>query len=235
MKEEYQESIRRMMRKVPVMRTQQLVLAIQHLSRKNVSEDVAMIYLTDMQSNGYLCMSIDGWAMTKGAYTAITGDNRYIRLEYKAPFIINFEIDTLVEKYLTSHQNYYKNLVDSMWVTVELLPLSEEFIATNFPWSISFIIYNKRIDKSYLYQITNISKRKEDAHIELLKDYARVDDEDLRKTYRRIAIIEDEKHAWKVPHLGFEFICVIDKNTPTGFRIVETRNEDEMWNGEEDL
>ena len=184
-------------------------------------------------------ITYDGYIMTRGAYVYLTNDkffdnvdlNDNIRIKEKMS-VIRFEKDnkrvvtkTGDTKDLISQVE--KDRIDAMWVVADMMPGSKNFIASAYPFIFTYT--NEDQENAKLYEITKISKKNEFAKIELLKRLPTITDKQARETIRRIAIVEDENHAWEVPHIGFKFICTIDPNEPQNFKVVEKRDNENMW------
>ena len=56
-----------------------------------------------------------------------------------------------------------------------------------------------------------------------------ISDKETRETVRRIAIIDNANHAWEVPYVGFKYICVLDDDSPQNYKVIEKRNNEDLW------
>ena len=214
--EKYSKFICSILRKVPCIKTE-----ILHLCLKNAFSDLdiyaAKDILFELQAEGDCLLSEDGWTITKGTYYQLSNDNFRDNIKYFNDYRLP-AIEPLIS-------NIDKDDVDVMWIVADMMPLAKDFIVCDIPWNIMFDTYTKD-SPGKLVQIIKLPKDIEDLRIELLKCSKNiVPDESVRDSIKRIALIENKEHSWKVPRLGFTEICVLDPETPRGFRVIERRKE----------
>ena len=187
-------------------------------------------------------MSEDGYAMTQGYYLNITRDfffdgivkNNSLRVPKKIYLYgINEEGKTGPLKELKLEEQITKKdkqNIACMWLVIDMLPDSFEFVIGDRPWNVIFTTEATETKKGLLYEVTYIPQDSEDINIEIIKNIPKVDAKELRESIRRIAILEDERHEWKVPHLGFTHICKIDEEKSNGYRLInKPRKLSEAW------
>lgn len=197
-------------------KTEQLIKVLTN-TFKDVDKAKAKEILYGYETNGHILLSTDGWAMTKGKYSQITGDTKEEFIKYEQNIRIP-NMAKIINETCTSELKY----VDILWIIIDLLPDSLEYSAMSKPFDISFIAKNK------CYQIMSIRAIAEDAKIYQLKSVPNDYDDDFKKTIVRIAIMENEDHAFKIPtNLGFKFIVAIDSTQPRHYRIIEKREK--VW------
>ena len=244
--EEYEDFIREILRKVPILKTEQLKICLMN-SFNDISEEVAREILTAIQRRGYILLSKAGWAMTKRMYKDITNDVRgtFIKVKDEETGLYDpyHYLEEKLSVYGKDHNkiikcDYVENLisekkkdiVDCMWIIAEMMPASEEFCFGNTPWTVMFHSPPTEKVDGKLFQISKISSKTEDSRIEMIKSLPKIKDKNLLKNIRRIAIMDDENHAWKIPYLGFTHVLKIDESIPKKYKIIgEPRQMKEIW------
>ena len=194
-------------------KVEQLILILKKYF-KDVDETKANLILLEYQNKGYIMLSNDGWAMTKGKYVQITGDANYEKVKYDSNERIR-DVDYYVVN------NCDMKLIKCLWVLIDMLPSSLDFVLTNKPFQLTF--FNK---KKELFQVIYIGQDEEDLRIEMLKQLPNDYFEDSKELIKRVAIMENTSHSWKIPeHIGFKYIVGLNDDTPTHYEIVEKRKE----------
>ena len=214
--EKYSNFVCSILRKIPCIKTDILLLCLKNCFSELDAYEAKNI-LFELQSNGDCLLSQDGWAITKGTYYQISNDTFRDNISYFNDYRL-----PNIEHLLSSID---KDDVDVMWIVADMMPLSKDFIVCDIPWNIMFDTYTKD-SSGKLVQIIKIPSDIEDLRIELLKCSKNIiPDESVRDSIKRIALIENKEHSWKIPHLGFTDICILDSENPRGFRVVERRTE----------
>ena len=212
--EKYQKLVASILKKIPYIRTDILLLCLKN-TFSELSLDHAKRILFELQSNGDCLLSEDGWTLTKGIYYQLSSDTfrdniryfNYYRLPKANDLIVALDTDD----------------VDVMWIVADMMPIDNDFIVCDIPWNIMFEKNGK------LVQLIKIPAENEDLRIELLKCSKNIiPNESLWPQIKRVALMENKDHAWKIPHLGFSEICVLDASKPHGYRVVERRTEG-LW------
>ena len=239
-KDDYEELIRNLLKRVPVLRTKQLRIAMQK-AFEGMTESVASAILVALQRQGYLLLTDDGWTITKGQYLKLTGDKffdetreRGRELNKLGSKVHIYEIDgadrikteASIEELMGKKM---KDIVDCMWAVTDMMPDSEEFILSCPPFSLSFATPGDEENPGKIFEIIKINSSSEDATVRLLFDLPKIEEKEMKSYIHRIAIIENPDHAWKVPYLGFSAICCLDENEDCGFRVIEKRPNEEAW------
>lgn len=179
--------------------------------------------ISSYQERGYILVSADGWVLTKGKYLELTKDSRYQGVDFN-------KIERRIGDIYSYIQNDEKHLkiVNALWVMIDMLPDSLDYVTSSKPWQITFISKKTHI----LYQVIVINEDEEDIRIEMLKampcDYY----DDVKPTIRRIAIMENPKHEFKIPHnMGFTHILRMDENVKTHYVTVKNRlkEKEQIW------
>ena len=221
--EEYGEFLDNILKKIKLCYTWQLVRCLTN-TFKDMTEQFAIEIIFALQRQGHVLLSEDGWAMTKAMYQNLSGDKFFEKLEVTRSFRIP-AIDYEVKK-----SNFYDAQIDCFTIAVDLLPESINFAKGEDPWCFIFDTQTPESEGSgKLFQITKIPKEIEIARIEYLKSLPKIEDEATKKVITRIAIIEDERHAWMVPHIGFTNIVKIDPKRARGYSVIEKREGDKVW------
>ena len=221
--EDYEEYVRGLLKKVPLMRTEQLKICLRK-TFVNMPEDVTQSILVAIQRRGYLLMSVDGWTMTKGIYVELTGDNAFKNHLSHGPFRLQ-EMNEICK-------NRNKKIVDLMWLIADLSPSSEDFFFATSPWDIAFVDEGSEDKQSKIYEIIYVPERSENAKAEALRLLPKMEHKDDRAAITRIAVMENANHEWKIPHKGFKFIVQIDHDSPKHYRVVKKREGEEVWSDE---
>ena len=220
--EKYQTFIIEILRRIPILKADQLRRALQ-ASFRGLDWENACEILTALQRRGYVLLSPDGWAMTKGVYKTLSGD----RFCQKLLQDLDYRLPNMTQK--INRQGVSMDVIDAFWVVIDMMPASINFVVNSQPFVLLFDTDKNKDEISKVYEITKISKSREDSRCELLRQLTKITDPNMQKRTVRIAVIENEKHSWMVPHIGFTFICVLDKNESTNLRIVEKREGEDIW------
>lgn len=216
----YNNFTKDILKRIGILKTKQLVICLK--KKFDIDDEKALFILKGLQKNRRLFMSQDGWTMTPGTYLQLTGDKFYDKTTTNpVDFAITFDIGKTL--------NIDNDIVDSMWAVAYAMPESEEFIITNYPWKMCYITKASEEKQGILYQILVVRKGDEFATNMMLKSLPNITSRGMRNALRRIAIIEDERHAWAIAHLGFETIYAVDETSPDGLRILEKRESDDIW------
>lgn len=246
----YTEFIRGILSRVPLLRTQQLTNALLNIDG-NMTPEVAWAVLYNIQRNNYVLLSQSGWAMTLPMYRTLTHDKYQNGIEPKS----DFKIPDLLPVYGNDGSealrhgapdallldlpggNKRLSIIKSMWVTVDMLPASDEFITDGNPWDVMFTTHPSAESGKTpkLYEVIYISEKREDMLCRMMRDMKPIDDEELQKPILRIAIMENANHAFKVPYIGFSHICALDPESEKGYHVVEKRSLEERWSNPNEL
>ena len=218
--EKYEEKVRRLLGKVPLLKTEQVIIFLMK-TYGDMSEELAASILTAIQRRGYLLLSEDGWCMTKPIYVELTGDNAFADHYSYGPFRLPPMEDLCRER--------NKKVTDIMWLIADLAPLSEDFFLTGAPWDAAFVDEGDEDRPSRIYEFIHISERAENAMMEMLRILPKIEEKEERDAIVRIAVMENGTHSWKIPRRGFRSIVEIDDESPTHYRIAEKREGKEVW------
>ena len=217
---EYKEFVQSIVRRVPILKTEQLTTAL--VNTYDINYKDALDIVRQLQNVGVILLSEDGYAMTRAALLKLTGERRIEGLN-------SFYSRNLPPMHeLIAKNDYYLNLIDCMWVVVDMFPLSQRFVVCPEPWDIVFDTASDGENPSMFYQITRIPADREDVRCELLKCVRKISDYMRDKTVR-IAIMDNENHNWMVPHIGFSHIVKLDPSNYRHYVITETRSGDDLW------
>lgn len=237
--EKYSDFIRTIMRKVNIIPVDLLLISLENAYPDTVNNDeYAMSILKAIQRNGYVLLSESGWAMTKSAYRMYSNDKFNNGVNYKAPYrlgeklnvfstnnasiVKSIDIDELISFRL-------KKVIDCMWIVCDMLPESKNFVTPLNFWDIAFVSEESGDETPLTYEIVSIPENMENAYAEILSDLPHIDSPEMRNAIVRIALMENPDHAFKIPNVGFTHICALDENSSTGYRVVETRSDDNVW------
>ena len=183
-----------------------------------------MLTLRTIQNRGYFFMSPDGYALSRGAYSTLTGDKTLsgICAERK-----EFALPEVGQKLQKSH--LLTSATDAFWVVCDFLPDSFEFIANvTPPWSVCFAATGEQ-GVSKVYEIAKISRGNVNQIMELFRTLPKVPEDD-RKQIVRIIILEDWKDAPKVRDgFGIKYVIGINETRPRGYQIIRKMEGDKLW------
>ena len=237
--EKYSDFIRTIMKKVSIVPIDLLIISLENAYPDTVtSDEYAMSILKAVQRNGYLLMSKSGWAMTKSAYRMHSNDKFGNGIDYKAPFRIGEKINV----FSTDNSSIVKSLdiedtvsfklrkvIDCLWIVGDMLPESKDFITPLDFWDIAFVSEETGDDIPMTYELVSVPENMENAYAELMRNLPRINDSEMRDSIVRIVLMENSDHAFKIPNICVKHICELDENSSTGYRVVETRNDDVAW------
>lgn len=213
--DQYKDFIKDFMYWFNPLKTEQLELALCKYF-KDVDTADAKEIISRCQSKRYVLTSPDGWAMTRGVYVQLTGDSKYEYMkassENMLPVMNNFVINSCNTERL-----------NCLWVLIDMLPASMDFVVTHKPFQLSFTNKN-----NILYECIYISSENESAKVEMLNLLPRDLFEDAKSAIRRIVIMENPNNAIKIPKgIGVRYILAIDDSKKTHYRVVEKREN--IW------
>lgn len=220
--DKYENFLLSILAKMPYAKIEQLLLCLIN-NYQGMDRDLAMPIIFSLQKKGKIILSEDGWALTKSAYSRFSNDY------YFDNFVYNKEYKLKEGESLILNGGGKVDDINCFWLIADMMPTSADFIQSGAPFSFSFEHLNYKTGTAKIYQIANIPKEKEDARCELIRSLPMVKTDEQRSSIVRIAIMDNEKHFWKVPHLGFHFVCTLDENEPKHFRIVEQRDKEDIW------
>ncbi|MBR0417876.1 MAG: hypothetical protein IJI66_01760 [Erysipelotrichaceae bacterium] len=239
--DEYERFIRGILKKVPVLKVRQLVKALEN-NYEDMDSALAQSILFAIERKGYVLLSENGWAMTQGAYLTITNDrffdgivkNKAYRMPDQLPY---YDVDSDNKRYKVRDielkdalDDKQMQLIRCMYLVIDMLPDSCEFVAGEFPWNIMFVTEPDDDKKGMLYQIAYVPKRTEDIEFELMRNLPKVDHQELRDSVRRIVVLENDKSIDKVPYIGITHICKINERTARGYEVLGSpRKRTEAW------
>ena len=221
--EEYESLVRKILQKMPVVRTEQLVLFLKK-TFMGITDDAAMHILVGIQRKGYVLLSIDGWAMKKSIYVELTGDDAFAELLSYGPYRLRF-----MEKIC---REFYPKRVKLLWLIADLAPMSEEFFLSEKPWDLVFVSEDNADQPARIYEFIYISAQGESAAAEMLRTMPKIKEKEDRESIIRIALMENSAHSYKIPYRGFRYIAETDDSSPAHYRITERRKKEEAWKDE---
>lgn len=190
--------------------TDQLVKALEKYFPE-LNTDQADRTVKAYQGTGKVLLSDDGWAMTKGRYEMMTDDTK------------NDGINMYGRLRIRNMDNIIKNTCDlrhvyCLWVLIDMLPDSLEFVMTNKPYNLTFLSRNR------LFQVIYIPADQEDKKIAMLQSLPSDYFEAVKESVIRVALMENPSHFWKIPQgIGFKYICGLDDTKDSRYSIVEDR------------
>ena len=220
--EEYETYIRKILKKVPLMRTEQMEIMLMK-TFEGTDRTLAGQILTAVQRRGYLLLSEDGWLMTKGIYVQLSGDTFYDGLLPQGQCRLP-EMDGLC-------RDFWRGQTEPMWVIADLAPSSNGFLMNCGVWDAAFITEDEEEKEAKIYELIWIPGRLERVKCELLRTLPEVKDKADRRLIVRIAVMENGVHAYKVPYKGIRYIVEPD-GSARHYRIAEKRTGEEVWQDE---
>ena len=211
--EEYKSFVSELIYHFNPIRIDQLALAIKNYF-KDIDDELALDIIDRCQTKRVLLLTEDGYAMTKGKYVQLTGDDRYKHMNTSNKYMLP-ALETVIK------ERCNMRLINCLWILIDMLPASMDFALTHKPFQISFISSKKE-----LYEVIYIESKEEDAKIEMLRNLPDDLFEIAKKIIKRVVILENEKHAFKVPQgKGIKFILTLDHDRDNHYRIVEKREK----------
>jgi hypothetical protein len=195
----------------------------------------ALDIITEAQNHGILLITENGYVMTKGAYFTMTGirfnDSGRVKKERgKYNGKIDYDSDIRIHTPIRiDGGRTTDDMIDCMWVVASMMPDSIDFVASTGPWQVQFVVPEKENSLSKLYQVVHIKQGREIPTTTLLRNLPAIEGKEMRQQIRRIALIDDENFAWRMPKIGFSHIAKVDEKSPDGFRILEKRSEKDAW------
>lgn len=246
----YEDFVRRLMARTPILHTRQLLTAmVNEFANEPMSPEFALnVVLPEVQRRGYIMMSESGWTMTSMMYRMLSDDRLSIGYNLHGPYKLNKKIDVfskdskmiidsaeppvLVSRLPCGRDRLDE--IDAMWIVCDNMPESDDFISgTTPPWDAVFTTKPKSDENGdrpgKLIEITRIHNTSLVADIERLRALPPIQAKTQQAAMQRIAIVDDEDAAQYVPYIGFRFICRIDMSSPSGYRVIEKRSADEAW------
>ena len=242
---EYSDFLDKITGKIQVLKTEQLVRALVNYY-EGMNTELAFQIIKAYQRNRHIFLTegdLDGWAIKPNLFRIITHDKFYAQENPKnsnnrIPSIWNVYNEDCSkilmkkppEELLTQSQ---KNDVNSFWIILDMLPESEDFQISKKPWTYVFTTDadEETNRSSLLYQIIKINKINQDAVVEMLKNVPESEekDADMKKVYRRIALVEDERVAHRLPHIGFSHVCKLNDDKPRHYEVIKKIPATERW------
>jgi len=220
--EEYENHIRKILKKVPLMRTEQMEIMLMR-TFEGTDRALAGQILTAVQRRGYLLLSEDGWLMTKAIYVQLSGDTFYDGLLPQGQCRLP-EMDALC-------RDFRRGQTELMWVIADLAPSSNDFLMSCGVWDAAFITEDEEEKEAKIYELIWIPERLERVKCELLRTLPDVKDRADRRLIVRIAVMENGVHAYKVPYKGIRYIVEPDSSA-RHYRIAGKRTGEEVWQDE---
>lgn len=207
--------------------------------------------LIDMQEKGYLLITENSFIISKGLYERITSDKFFDGVDKKAALAVPTEMtvytrdndgkrivggSTTIPDYL-KEDKFRRELLACMWYVIKKMPVSKDFVIGSLPWNILYeddtfseTVDGEEVPITKIIEVAYIPESAENSRVEMIKACGKVPEE-MRLGIRRIAIIENENHAFKIPYYGFTEILTVDDTVPNHLRIVEKRAPSDAWKG----
>lgn len=228
--DEYKEFAKELFRKVPCMRTEQLKQFF--IRYYQMDENSAWSIILGLQRAENFWLSSDGWAMTKGMYQRLLHDR------FKEHVIVD---DVYCLGKMDEYASQYRpDVIKCLWLVIDMLPQSINFVVSDQPYNIMFTISPKDANDdtpSRLYQLVYISKQNEIVLPEMLRAFPKIKDKTSRNYMRRIALIDNPEAVWRIPYIGFSNIVQYDESIPTRCKEIadpdSKRNKDIRWKDED--
>lgn len=240
----YTDFICGILKRTPLLRSQQLTNALMNIDSE-MTPDLAWAIMYNIERANHVLLSENGWAMTPGMYRTLTHDKYLNGVEYKAEYRIQNRLAVygnngrepqryeLPDKLLAELPGGNKrvSIINSMWVVIDMLPQSDEFITDNGIWDVSFTTHPlpEEEKEAKAYYVIYISSQREDLICRQLSEMEPINDAKMQKPILRIAVMENPDHAFKIPYIGFSHICALDPESKTGYVVVEKRPLDKRW------
>lgn len=235
--QEFEGFIKELLERVPFLETRLLRFFLAKRFGIALSDPFINKMITAAQRDGYLVVSTAGYTLSKRMYYSLTGDQKDDSIEtsnicYLGDTMDVYENNPYGVKETKPVQEFIardtKELMECMWVVADLMPQSKNFVTSCYPWNVVMEV-DTSDERVKICEITRITKRNEDARIQLIKDFCNSDTPRNKKAVMRIAVIDNEEHAFLVPYLGFVYIVVLDETSPNGYRVIEKREKEEAW------
>ena len=216
---DYENFVKDLLKKSQIFKTKQLHAFLRNTFVTN--DEIIKVVLANLQRQGYLFMSRDGWTLTKGLYQSLLEDKLFDKIDRdsNSEYKINYDIDDICK-------HYHKEYVESLWVIANFMPKAEAFVEANDPFTYSAIIEGKK--KNSLLEVCYFPHDIANLKGELLKVIPEPTNEEIKENIKRIAILENEYDKIYVPYLGFTHLIIINDLKRDGFDVIEHRTED-VW------
>ena len=216
-KQEYTNLIKRFIKYFPIIKLKQLIYALSKFDDKLEMSEIQDI-LWDIEDEGHILISQDGWCLSKSSYLDLTGDTFFEHVD----ITVNTRLDK-VEPYCKKRFNDSGDN-DFIWLIATLLPESKNFIyERDSLFKVIFEAENE-VDCS-LVEICKIRKNKEQIDFEILRSLPKPDPE-IKDCLHRIALMEDWYEAKNVPYVGFASVVMIKEDEKEKLEILAQRGED---------
>ncbi len=213
--EKYQAFVESIMYKCGVLRTTTMINCLMNYFDTITSINDAIYVLQVIQDFSEVMLSDDGYIITKGTYLRIVDDPYMMNIRYGQ------QINKIPAGIVHLSQASDISMIECMPIIADLMPDSLNFIVTEFPWKLQFIL------DSRLYQVCRISTIEEIPFSVLINSLPEFSDADYKNHIRRIAIIDDPSQAYLIPRIGFHAICVYDPtNIQKEYQIIQKRGDD---------
>jgi len=120
------------------------------------------------------------------------------------------------------------DIIDCLWIVIDLMPDSQEFsVGDGLPWSFSWLQGDG--EECKVIQLCRIPDREEVTREALIASDELNKHLRWREKVSRIALVDRVDKLYLVPKLGFRNICMLDDSVEAHFKLVEQRNDEDMW------
>lgn len=207
----YDDFVVGILKRISILYTEQLILALMN-TYNNVDRERAEMLLERLQKDNRVMLSVDGWAVTTGAYLKRTQDKLFRMSKYSG----KYRIPVTFSEYVTDND---RKRADLFWIIVDMLPDSNGFMSALEPWS--FVFVSKRSEKrtSKLFLLTKIDEGLEHLQVPAIAMNTDFSDKFFDENVRTIALFDDKDAIEDVDTTNFSFVCTLNENTPRHYDI----------------
>ena len=215
----FREEVAELFRRIPVMTGPQFIRSLNLISGYEGNQLSSLEY--QYARNGLVLVSENGLVTTKFGIEKVAGFMPEVK---RAGQIRVSELGI---------KPFFSECIDCYNLVLDLYPSSKGFRVSKDLFQISFVHEKRQL----IYELVRIPRDKEDIYAaQLIKDTWRYEGKKnrlVREATRRIAVVESEASAAKVPFAGINLICVTDSSDPKGFRVIERRQD--AWKDMQDV
>ena len=206
------------MEKVTVAKTEQLILFLHnYLESVPIPHAESIVY--EASGHGIFIMTEDGYCITKPCYSVLSqGIKRGDFQAGRSPLFPSVEIP-----------QHHKDVIDCLWILLDLLPASIDFTVGQPPWIISFTFPGNETTPSKMAQIARFDAGEEILVKARIEAQPRLEEPQYRSKIVRFAMLDEEEKTELVPYDGFVYLCKLDENSPYGYQIIEKREGGDLW------
>ena len=206
------------MEKVTIAKTEQLILFL-HNYLESVPLPHAESIVYEAAGHGIFIMTKAGYCMTKPCYSVLS--HTIEKEDFQAgrsPIFPSVDIP-----------RYHKDVIDCLWIVLDLLPGSIDFCVGQPPWIITFTFPGNDFIPPKMAQIARFRAGEEVLMKARIEAQPRLEEPSYRSKIVRFAMLDEEEKTELVPYDGFVYLCKLDEDHLYGYTILEKREGKDLW------